>query len=269
MTKLADFVSPLSFKVPSWLANSAWTEHGPFAMWLAGEMRPRLVVELGSFGGYSLMALAEAMATAGVQGRVVGIDTWQGDDHAGFYGDEIYRRLKTHAEAHHADRVELKRMLFSAALGEVADASVDLLHVDGRHFYDDVKEDYLSWLPKLAPRGVALFHDTQVRNRDFGVWKFWAEISAGQPAFEFVHGNGLGVLAPKGMPLAPSVADLVSPETPAAVRADIRDAYARLGAGIWSWKMAQSALAKKARRNMLRKSPLKFIATEVRAKLGA
>ena len=48
------------------------------------------------------------------------------------------------------------RCTFAEALQHFPDGSVDLLHIDGRHFYEDVKEDYESWLPKLSDRAVVL-----------------------------------------------------------------------------------------------------------------
>jgi hypothetical protein len=42
---------------------------------------------------------------------------------------------------------------------------------------------------------VVLFHDTNVRVRDFGVWRFWDEIRDGYAGhLEFLHAFGLGVL---------------------------------------------------------------------------
>ena len=56
--------------------------------------------------------------------------------------------------------------------------------------------DYEIWAPRVSPTsGIILFHDTQIRERGFGVWRFWREIAGDAPSYEFKHGSGLGVLA--------------------------------------------------------------------------
>jgi hypothetical protein len=122
------------------------------------------------------------------------VDTWRGDKHAGFYGESVFETLRHYHDPLYSNFSNLIRSTFDDALGHFADASIDLLHIDGRHNYEDVRHDYESWKPKLSPRAIVLFHDTQVKLADFGVFRFWKEVSKQFPHFEFTHGYGLGVL---------------------------------------------------------------------------
>lgn len=74
------------------------------------------------------------------------------------------------------------------------DKSIDLLHIDGLQTYDAVKQDFTTWLPKMTNDGVVLFHDTNERRDDFGMYKFWDEVSKDHQTINFLHRHGLGVL---------------------------------------------------------------------------
>lgn len=162
-------------------------------MWLVRIARPRLIVELGTHYGYSYFAFCQSVQEAGLSTQCRAVDTWQGDEHAGFYGPEVFAAV-TAENQKYAGFSTLLRKSFKDALADVAEGSVDLLHVDGRHFYDDVKEDFESWRPKLSDRAIVLFHDTEVRERDFGVWRYWQELTAHSFGFNFPFQHGLGVL---------------------------------------------------------------------------
>lgn len=178
---------------PRQVLPSAWIGHLPFAFWAVEEARPRILVELGSHNGTSYLGFCQAVARCGFETKCFAVDTWQGDEHSGFYGDEVFDALNGR-NAQYSGFSQLMRMTFDEALAYFADGSVDLLHIDGLHTYEAVKHDFESWLPKLSERAVVLFHDTMVRERNFGVWKLWAEVRGQYPGFEFQHTHGLGVL---------------------------------------------------------------------------
>ena len=224
-----DFLSPLSFMSPEKIVPSAWHEHAPFAFWLIEALRPKIVVELGTHNGFSHFAFCQAIRMAGLGAAAFAVDRWTGDEHAGFYGEEVFQKVSDYSDERYADISNLMRMSFSDALNYFDDRSIDLLHIDGQHFYQDVKADFDSWLPKLSNNAVVLFHDINVRERDFGVFRFWSEISQQYPNFSFLHGHGLGVLK-VGKNAAPMLSALFGANE--AEAAYIRKGYARLGAAV-------------------------------------
>ena len=181
--------------------NSAWLEHGPFALWLTEQLKPKTIVELGSHAGYSYFCFCQAVKRLHLEAKCFAIDTWQGDEHAGFYSDEIFKSVSQRNTLYNHFST-LIRARFDQALEHFADGSIDLLHIDGRPYYDDVKEDFESWVPKLSPNAIVMFHDTQVREKNFGVVQFFGELKSKYKTFEFEHSHGLGLLAMGTVPEA-------------------------------------------------------------------
>lgn len=173
---------------------NAWVGHLPFAVWVIQEVGPTAFVELGTHTGNSYFAFCQAVQEEGLQTKCYAVDTWQGDEHAGRYGDEVFASVRAHNDEHYSHFSNLMRMTFDDAASYFSDGSIGLLHVDGLHTYEAVRHDFETWLPKLAPGAVVLFHDTNVRERGFGVWKLWEELQTVHPNIEFLHSHGLGVL---------------------------------------------------------------------------
>lgn len=230
---LSAFLSPPSFWKPHYLGPSAWMEHAPFAFWATSVLRPRSIVELGTHFGFSYFAFCQAVMACGLETRCFAVDTWKGDEHAGLYGEEVFENVNRYNSQHYSSFSRLVRSTFEEALPHFPDASVDVLHIDGRHFYEDVRRDFESWVPKLSERAIVLFHDTNVRERGFGVFQFWAELADRFPSFQFFHGHGLGVLG-----YGPNVPETFLPLFESSVDQSsavaVRSAYSRLGAAIQS-----------------------------------
>lgn len=178
---------------PGYVPQTGWLRHGPFATWLVKAARPACIVELGTHHGYSYFSFCQSVVEAGLATRCIAVDTWHGDEHAGFYGDDVFVAVESENQKY-LSFSSLLRKSFAEALNDIEDGSVDLLHVDGRHFYEDVKQDFEAWIPKLSHRAIVLFHDTEVRERGFGVYRFWEELSDRFPSVNFRHEHGLGVL---------------------------------------------------------------------------
>jgi hypothetical protein len=206
----------------------AWAGHIPFAFWIVAALKPRLVLELGTHSGNSYLAFCQAVQNLGLATACFAVDTWKGDAHAGFYGEEIYDELVRYHDARYGAFSRLVRSTFDAAAGYFADGSVDLLHIDGLHTYEAVAADLETWRAKLSTRAVVLLHDTNVREREFGVWRLWGELAAAHPHFTFLHGHGLGVLG-MGADLPDAVVDLLRASQDEARVRRIRDVFAALG----------------------------------------
>ena len=184
-----------SFSSRSLQKPNGWLGHLPFAAWVIRETSPRIFVELGTHSGNSYFAFCQSVAEVGLPTQCYAVDTWRGDEHSGHYDENIFAQVSAHNQDHYAGFSQLLRMTFDDAVTHFADESIDLLHIDGLHTYEAVRHDFETWLPKLAPGAVVLFHDTNVRERDFGVYKLWEELRERYPNnIEFMHSHGLGVL---------------------------------------------------------------------------
>lgn len=229
MARLNLLDHPISFAAPLRIAPSAWITHVPFGMFLIDLLRPAVIVELGSHYGTSYCAFCQAIRELGLNARAYAIDTWKGDEHSGFYGEEVLADLRKHHDPLYGEFSSLIRSTFDEAVNYFPDASIDLLHIDGLHTYEAVKHDFESWLPKLSNRAVVVFHDINVRERDFGVWQLWEELAAAHPSFSVAHGHGLGVVA-IGEHYPPGLNTLVEPPEEELIR--IRELFFQLGKGV-------------------------------------
>jgi hypothetical protein len=180
-------------------ATTPWSGHRWFGYDLVRWLEPKRFVELGTHWGCSFFALTQAVLDGDLQTECHSVDTWEGDPDAGFYGPEVYESFSSIVGTWlRSVDIRIHRMTFDKALPTFEDESIDLLHIDGYHSYEAVSHDFETWLPKVAPNGIVLFHDVNP-DSEYGSAIYWKKLQEEYPGFAFPHNFGLGVLFPKGV----------------------------------------------------------------------
>lgn len=188
-----------SISEDSWLTDirhylpSAWIGHAPFMKFLIRELNPKIFVELGTHNGFSYFVGCQTIQELNLQTKSFAVDHWLGDSHAGKFDESVYQSVSK-LNNEYSDFSTILKMTFSEARTNIENNTVDLLHIDGYHTYDAVKEDFETWFPKVAKNGVIILHDIHVRHADFGVFRFWEELKKKYETIEFVGTYGLGVI---------------------------------------------------------------------------
>lgn len=232
------FKRPIFWR-PSYIAQSAWLEHIPFAFWLIDTLQPRKIVELGTHYGSSYFSFCQAVTKLDLQTQCYAVDTWSGDEHAGQYGEEVYRQVSEYNQQHYSDFSTLVRSTFDQALEHFPQGSIDLLHIDGLHTLEAVRHDFESWLPKLSDRAVVIMHDTNVRECGFGVFQLLDELKQQYPHFEFAHGHGLGVIGVGSEQSSEMMSLYGLSDNPSATR-QVQEVFSRLGKACgYSWENSE------------------------------
>ena len=182
-----------SFMRVKLLTFSAWSELIPTLFCIFSIARPRRFVELGTHNGMSFFGACQATEALSLDTQCIAIDNWVGDPHASFHSSEVFDHFSANIRNNFPDQFYIKAH-FHDALECFENESIDLLHIDGFHTYTAVKDDFETWLPKMSQRGIILFHDINVHEREFGVWRLWRELKDKYPSFDVLHCHGLGVI---------------------------------------------------------------------------
>ena len=171
--------------------HTCWKGHRGFAEWLVSYLKPKVTVDLGVDWGFSTFCFAMPRI-----GHVYGIDSFEGDPYAGHRDDSIYNLvLHKQEKLHLKDNVTFIKGYFDD-VAKTWDKKIDILHIDGDHSYESVKNDFETWSKFVNDDGVILFHDTcveELNGNKYGVKKFFDEIDL--PKCTFTHTFGLGVVS--------------------------------------------------------------------------
>ena len=132
-------------------------------------MRPKTVVEIGVFGGKSLVPMGFAVKSLNNEGLVYGIDPWSAaasaegqegadkDYWSSLDHDAILEHLQGKiVEFQLSDQIKLIR-----ATSSDADPipNIDILHIDGNHSDDASYFDTIKWVSLVRKGGMIIFDD--------------------------------------------------------------------------------------------------------------
>lgn len=130
--------------------------------------KPKTIVEIGVFGGKSLVPMAVALRECGV-GKVYGIDPWESSesvigmdgvnrDYWGSVNHEmIFKGLKKKViQFGLQNQISLIR---STSLNAEPIADIDVLHIDGNHSEETSYIDVTKWVPLVKKGGWIIFDD--------------------------------------------------------------------------------------------------------------
>ena len=126
-----------------------------FLYHLAKRLSPTLIVELGSYRGYSTAYLAKAVPDC----KVVAV--------------EPEPQHQFHGVLRECPNIDWRKdlSLSPSVLDSVADQSIDLCFIDTVHTEEYAVPEYLAWSPRMKPGGVMLFDDITIDELMAGAWK--------------------------------------------------------------------------------------------------
>lgn len=135
------------------------------------ETKPTMVVEIGVFGGRSLLAQGLALKANG-QGRIYGIDAWKPE--AALEGEneanrdwwtknvdlhQIHRLAVEAIWKHGLDEYAVLLRCPSQFCAELFAQGIDILFIDGNHSEPASCRDVVLYLPHVRPGGYVWFDD--------------------------------------------------------------------------------------------------------------
>lgn len=148
-----------------------WSSTNPIFATLIDLVRPKLIIEVGTWKGASAIYMANLCAERGLDTEILCVDTWLGDEHcrnspewAPFAADvpRLYRQFASNVvHTGHQHRITpIQRTSRQAAdLFRRHGIRAGLIYIDASHTYEDVKADAEDYLPLLEPQGVIFGDD--------------------------------------------------------------------------------------------------------------
>lgn len=167
-----EYISKYHGKVDGWCSIDKATNLARIIL----QTKPELCVEIGVFGGSSLIPQALALQENN-NGIIVGIDPWTKDaaleemsnnDNKSWWSsldyNQIYKKLISIIKQFELDDfVDLIKDKSENVVDNFKNESIDILHIDGNHCEALAYKDSVNYFPKVKMGGYIFFDDISWR----------------------------------------------------------------------------------------------------------
>ncbi len=184
------------YSLPEDADGPEWIEHLPFAFWITEILCPEMIVEIGAGNGVSYFSFCQAVKKLNLPTTCFGIDTWQEGISPDFEKDKVFNQMMGFNTREYSRFSTLTKSTVNAASSHFTDGSIDLLHINGRYSYEELKGYLEIWLPKLSKDAVILLHKINLQEEQVGTGKLWKELKTKYLYFQFDFGYGPGIIMP-------------------------------------------------------------------------
>ncbi|HKM51857.1 MAG TPA: hypothetical protein VJY33_00530, partial [Isosphaeraceae bacterium] len=91
---VAKHLSTCSFWSPEHVTSPlSWAGHIPSAFWIMEAASPGVLVELGTHSGNPHFSFCQAVKRLNLPTLCYAVHSWQGDEHSGFCGEDIFQAV--------------------------------------------------------------------------------------------------------------------------------------------------------------------------------
>jgi cephalosporin hydroxylase len=170
-------------------------------LYILSEMRPKIVLEVGTAQGGTLFLFTRV---ASLSALVISLDLPRGPFSGGLPKQLalLYRSFARNEQSVYPIRADSHEPGTIEKIKRITDGQkIDFLFIDGDHSYDGVKRDFDMYSPLVKKGGMIAFHDISCgpQDRVGGVPVFWKEIEHRYRNLQIskdceARGFGIGVL---------------------------------------------------------------------------
>mgnify|MGYP002737819136 CR=1 FL=1 len=224
-TPIASLAQGSMFWQPDYLQPSAWLEHLPALFWLVEAIQPSRCMTLGVHQGAAHFAVCQAVSRLRLDARCYGVQPRSALSAA---QAADYRAVQDYHGRHYSAVSQLLDTTPQAALGQLTAGSLDLLVFNLPADTPNIPSLIDLAVSRLSSRGVIVLPGIERREPGTRMPDAFERLAQQYPAFGFVHGDGMGVVAVGDAPSATLQTLLDASDTPAARRM-LCDVFQRLG----------------------------------------